>query len=90
MRAKEFIREGELRKSATAAIRGMQAFGNADGAYACYRFGIALASGPEQGDKEGPIPGIMATTVAYTDAEQAIIDAAARTMGGNRDASNPS
>ena len=81
MRAKEFIRETKLRKGADAAIKSLQMFGNADGAYACYRFGVALASGPNQSEKEGPVPGVKAVALAYSDADQIIIDAAARTMG---------
>jgi hypothetical protein len=83
MRANEFIVEGEFRKSVKRALKGMQEFEHTDNSpYMSYRLGVAFAVAPQQHmDQTGPIPGQRITTMAYTDAEQAIVDAAAKLMG---------
>ena len=79
MRAKEFIREAtKYRKSATSAIPGAQSHNDTNNnPYAMYRLGIAMAGSPDSpGDATGPVPGAMVVTLAYSDADQKIIDQA--------------
>lgn len=83
MRAKEFIREAAtLRRSATAAIPGAQVHMCLDSPYNLYRFGMALAGSPDfPGDSSGPTEGMNMVTLAYSDAEQKIINKAVQTLG---------
>ena len=90
MRAKEFINEAvtpidDVYKSSIKSATTFPAMGQANGsAYIGYRFGLALAGAPE-------FPTKMAATnwiggdpllAPYSDEENAIIDAAARQVGG--------
>lgn len=86
MRAKEFIKEStKYRKSAHDAIPGAQTHpGTMNDPYAMYRLGMAMAGSPDfPGDAEGPIEGIQIVTLAYTDADQKIIDKAAKATGAD-------
>jgi len=83
MRAKDFLTERkrrQLRKSAQHALPGAQSW-NTD-YYGAYRFGISLAGSPDGVDmpEDGPTQGRM-VTLAYSDGEQEIIDAAKKRMG---------
>jgi len=83
MRAKEFIFEQpKLKKYQSDAIPNGNSFpGTNNDYYAQYRLGIAMATAPGPTiDKDG-IFGQNFATVAYTDADQEIIDAAAKNMG---------
>jgi hypothetical protein len=84
MRAKEFIIEADkLRRSAEAAIPDAHFYPALDNSspYASYRYGIALAGSPDHPmDKNGPTQSKM-ITLAYTDADAAIINKANKTMG---------
>jgi hypothetical protein len=86
MKIDEVIVEGKMRKGAQKSTPGMQSWpelNNNNSPYSAYRFGIALAGSPdfdEQMDKHGPIGGDF-TTIGYTSADQAILDAAAKKMG---------
>jgi hypothetical protein len=84
MRAKEFIREAtKYRKSADKAIPGAQLHDHGiNDAYSLYRFGVALAGSPDRpGDVFGPTKGQATITLAYSDADQAIIDKTAKVTG---------
>jgi len=84
MKITEIIVEASLRKGSDASTPGMEtwpALNNNNSPYAAYRFGIALASSPDRGmDKNGPIGGDF-TTIAYSEADQEILDGAAKVMG---------
>lgn len=83
MRARDFLterRRRQLRKSAQHALPGAQTW-NTD-FYGAYRFGLSLAGAPDGVDmpEDGPTQGRM-VTLAYTQGEQEIIDAAKKRMG---------
>jgi hypothetical protein len=84
MRAKEFIVESDkLRRSAEAAIPDAHFYPSLDNSspYHSYRYGVALAGSPDYPmDKDGPTQSKM-VTLAYTDADAEIINAANKTMG---------
>lgn len=84
MKISEIVVEGKLRKGSQASTPGMEAWpalNNNNSPYAAYRFGIALASSPDrEADKSGPIGGDF-TTIAYSEADQEILDGAAKSMG---------
>jgi len=90
MRAKEFIfkeakdfKPNEFRHDAMAGLPGAHAWPELDNSsgYLAYRFGVALAGQPDQKmDVVGPT-GLKMVTIAYTPAEQAILDAAAGLVG---------
>ena len=83
MRAKDFLTERkrrELRKSAQQSLPGGETM-NTD-FYGAYRFALSLAGSPDGVDmpEDGPTQGRM-VTLAYTQGEQEIIDAAKKRMG---------
>jgi hypothetical protein len=84
MRAHEFIlEEKKLRRSAEAALPDAHFYPALDNSspYASYRFGIALAGSPDDTmDKDGPTQSKL-VTLAYTDGDAEIINAANKTMG---------
>lgn len=83
MRAKEFINETKLRRSAEAAIPDAHFYPALDNSspYASYRFGIALAGSPDQTmDRNGPTQSKM-VTLAYTEGDAEIINKANKIMG---------
>lgn len=85
MKINDIITEAtKLRKGAQRATPDMQswpALNNNNSPYAAYRFGMALAGSPDQTmDKNGPIGGDF-TTIGYTQADQEIMDGAAKIMG---------
>jgi hypothetical protein len=89
MKINEIITEahrGKLRKGAQTATPDMQTWpdlNNNNSPYAAYRFGMALASSPHfetDMHKNGPIGGDF-TTIGYSAADKAILDAAAKKMG---------
>jgi hypothetical protein len=84
MRAKEFIPEAtKYRKNATDAIPGAQIHDHGiNDSYSLYRFGIALAGSPDApGDTSGPTNGQASITLAYSDADQEIINKTAKATG---------
>jgi hypothetical protein len=90
MRANEFINEAQSKKnsskmdaSAISAIPGASKWNDLDNSspYHAYRFGIGLAGSPELNmELEGPI-GQKTMTIAYSDADKAILDAAGKSLG---------
>ena len=84
MKINEIIVEGDLRNGSKASTPGMEvwpALNNNNSPYAAYRVGIALASSPERdSDASGPIGGDF-TTIAYTEADEEILNGAAKAMG---------
>ena len=88
MRASEFINEEitrKLTKSAKAAIRRGRVWPALDNSnpYHSYRFGVAMAPSPNKehiDNIDGPT-GSKLVTISYTDAEDEIIDCAARSFG---------
>lgn len=93
MRFYEFVTEStkKLRKNQKKSIPGASVFpqlDNNNNPYLAYRFGVALASSPdhnEEMDKETELASKL-TTVAYSDEDRKIVDAAAKKMGVNRKA----
>lgn len=86
MKINEVITEGaqgKLKKSARASIPDLQAYTDLDNnnhPYLAYRFGIALAGAPNVTmDRKGPI-GSQFATIAYSDGDELILDAAKRMM----------
>lgn len=87
MRAREFVSEEitkKITKSARYAIRHGRVFPSLDNSnpYDIYRFGLAMAPNPnkELTSTEGPT-GSKMVTVSYTDADDHIIDVAAKEFG---------
>lgn len=84
MKINEIIVESSLRKGSEVSTPGMEtwpALNNNNSPYAAYRFGLALATSPERTvDKSGPIGGDF-TTIAYSEADEAILKNAAKNMG---------
>ena len=78
------IQEGQLRKSARAAVPGLDAWpalNNNNNPYHAYRFGLAMAGSPDtKTTKEGPIGGNF-LTISYTDADAKILKGAAKQLG---------
>jgi len=65
-----------------AAIKGMQTYPGGHSYYDMYRFGVSMAGNSQDGNgfsASGPV-GNQLATLAYTDAEQAIINKSAKTM----------
>ena len=73
----------KLRKDAESAIPGLQGWPDLDNGnvpYLQYRFGMALAGSPDVDTKElGPFAGLF-HSIAYTEADQAILDGAAKIL----------
>lgn len=86
MKINEIVSEskGKIRKAAREALPDLKSYpflDNNNHPYMAYRFGIALASSPRDvTDTEGPI-GSEFTTIGYSDADQEIIDHAAKQFG---------
>jgi hypothetical protein len=93
MRFYEFVTEStkKLRKNQKNSIPGASIFpqlDNNNNPYLAYRFGIALASSPDNNedmDTETELASNL-TTITYSDAEQKIVNAAAKKMGVNKKA----
>lgn len=87
MKINEIVLESSanpLRKTTQASTPGLQTWSDLDNGnvpYLQYRFGLAAAGSPDVDiSNHGPIGGQL-TTVAYSDADQEILDGAARIMG---------
>lgn len=87
MRASEFISEQitkKLTKSAKSAIKNGRVWPALDNSnpYHSYRFGVAMASSPDKASMkvDGPT-GSKLVTLGYTDADDEIVDNAARCFG---------
>lgn len=86
MKINEIISEakGKFRKGAEYALSNVQSYpylDNNNHPYLAYRFGMALATSPNTvNHTEGPI-GSEFTTIAYSDADKEIIDAAQSQFG---------
>lgn len=84
MKINEIISEGVLSNTSKAATPNLETWpelDNNNSPYAAYRFGVAMAGAPDmQMDKRGPIGGRF-TTIGYSDADDEILKAAAKTMG---------
>lgn len=74
----------KMRSDTKAGVPGIQGWPDLDNGnvpYLQYRFGMALAGAPDSDMKEfGPFAGQF-HTIAYTDADQEILDAAAIVLG---------
>lgn len=87
MKINEIVTESKLRKGTRNGLSNVQSYPKLDNnnhPYLAYRFGIELAGSPEQNtDQRGPI-GSEFTTIGYSDADQQIIDHAAKSFGLER------
>lgn len=85
MRAREFIKEGEMHSWHKQGIPGMKSLSNIGQYYEIYRFGIAMAQVGNDKDKPlGDAHGVTEdepTTVSYTQADEDIINAALKRTG---------
>lgn len=82
MRAQEFITEnGKLKKASREALPHTKNYPEIDSAYGLYRFGIGMASAPDNtdGHETGPI-GINPSIVMYSDAEEEIVRKAEKAL----------
>jgi len=74
----------KLRKATTNSVPNIQSYpylDNTTNPYLAYRFGVALATSPNNVDYlEGPI-GTEFTTIGYSDADQEIIDHTRKEFG---------
>jgi hypothetical protein len=84
MKIKDIILEANFRKAVRNAIPNLSNFPELDNGnvpYLQYRFGLLLAGAPDiNNDPHGAVQGHL-FTVGYTDADNEIIDAAAKQMG---------
>lgn len=85
MKVNEIVSESkQLRKGARYATPNLETWAKLDNnnsPYLAYRFGVALARSPaEQVHPTGPIGGQF-TTIGYTDADNEILQGAAKAMG---------
>lgn len=65
-----------------AAIKGMETYTDNNSYYTMYRFGVDMAGSPADQDFTPASPvGNQMATVAYTDAEQQIIDKSKKNLG---------
>ena len=87
MKIKDIIVEADFRKSVKQAIPHLSDFAELDNGnvpYLQYRFGLLLAGSPDiKNDPIGAVEGHL-FTVGYSDADNEIIDAAAKMMGIHR------
>ena len=88
----EAEQHAKLEKSSLSALPASQRWDDLDNSspYKAYRFGVALAGSPEEHLKNvnGPV-GQKMMTIAYTDADQKILDAAARNIGAKPETVSP-
>jgi hypothetical protein len=91
MKIKDIIVEADFRKSVKRAIPNLTDFPDLDNGnvpYLQYRFGLLLAGSPDiKNDPVGAVEGHL-FTVGYSDADNEIIDAAAKMMGISRNKRN--
>jgi hypothetical protein len=91
MKIKDIIVEADFRKSVKQAIPHLSDFAELDNGnvpYLQYRFGLLLAGSPDiKNDPIGAVEGHL-FTVGYSDADNEIIDAAAKMMGIQRSKRN--
>ena len=82
MKINEIVVESLLRKSADQAASNLSNWpGTYNDPYKAYRFGVAMAGAPDNfTPAEGPI-GPNLTTIGYSDADQEMIDMAAKELG---------
>jgi hypothetical protein len=87
MRAREFITEethSELHPYQEKALSGAKVFPNMDQFYELYRFGLAMAGGPDYPEHDptssGPA-GKHPTTLSYTESEEDIVNSALKKVG---------
>lgn len=83
----KIMKEGkQLRKSsrdATPDLKKWPALDNNNNPYHAYRFGVALAGSPDNiMPKEGPVGGNF-MSISYSDGDEKILNAAAKSMGIN-------
>jgi len=84
MKIRDIIVEADFKKSVKRAIPNLSDFPELDNGnvpYLQYRFGLLLAGSPDiMNDPVGAVQGHL-FTIGYTDADNEIIDAAAKQMG---------
>lgn len=87
MKINEIVNEAKLRKGTRNGLSNIQSYPKLDNnanPYLAYRFGMELAGSPDRDmDQRGPI-GSEFTTIGYSDADQEIIDHAAKKFGLKR------
>lgn len=74
---------GKIHDHYQNAIKGMETYTDENSYYTMYRFGVDMARGTQEHhpyDSASPVANQM-TTVAYTDAEQKIIDNSKKNIG---------
>lgn len=87
MKISEIVSESALRKGTSNGLSNVQSYPHLDNnanPYLAYRFGIELAGSPDQDvEQRGPI-GSEFTTIAYSSAEEEIINHASKKFGLKR------
>ena len=87
MRAKDFIREGDMHSWHKQGIPGLKSLTGVNQYYELYRFGLAMAAAGREGEKIiGDAEGTSKdnpTTVSYTQAEEDIINGGLKHIGGS-------
>lgn len=82
MRANEFIIEnGKLKKASREALPHAKNYPEIDSFYELYRFGIGMASAPDNtdGHERGPI-GVNPSVIMYSDGEEEIVRKAEKAL----------
>ena len=85
MKINEIVNEAQIRKAARLALPDLQSYpelDNNNNPYLAYRYGLELAGSPDAPDvdKQGGF-GSEFATIAYSDADQKIIDHANKKFG---------
>jgi hypothetical protein len=87
MKINEIVSESNLRKGTRNGLSNLQTYPKLDNnanPYLAYRFGVELAGSPDREmDQRGPI-GSEFTTIGYSDADEEIINYAAKKFGLKR------
>ena len=83
MRAKEFITEKiELKQHQKDAIPNGDVYPDSNNNfYTLYRLGLAMATAPDSTVEKDGVLGLNIATIAYSDADQKIIDCATKNLG---------
>ena len=81
--AKDYAGQTAMRADSVAALPNGHVYPDLDNSsgYLQYRFGIAVAGAPHQKMTTASPTGLKTVTIGYTQADEEILDAAAKTIG---------
>ena len=82
-KSKKQGKSGNMHDHYQSAIKSMETYTDNNSYYTMYRFGVDMAGGPKKDHRYDPVSpvGNQMATVAYTDADQSIIDSSKKNLG---------